>query len=195
MARRIRGAEILGWLLLLAAACGGQKVRPLSIYDARLPPDSRRWVADADDQIVVAGAWRDEMHAAFDEALRWKEEVVAKIEWPAKGESAKSALEALAETRLDLAKLERDKADAEYELTLAKWRRVMAKTAMRHDIAIYDLEPIEDAVKQRRAHVQKLAAEIEQKQLELEKVESAWWKAFAAYVKAGGRGDILWVRR
>jgi len=182
-------------LLLTATACGGQTVRGLSIFDARLPPDSRRWVADADDQIIVARAWRDEMRASHEETRHWKNKTVEKMKWPERSAEARKALDALADQRLTISELERSKADTQFELALSKWKQVMAETAMRHDIAIYELVPIEDNVKSLRARVEDITKKLETEKLTLEKLEATWWNAFASFVKGGGKGEVLWVTR
>ncbi|MDF1562005.1 MAG: hypothetical protein P1V51_03130 [Deltaproteobacteria bacterium] len=181
--------------LSLSAACGGKQVKALSIFDERLPPDSRRWVADADDQIIVARAWRDEMRAHHADTRRWKNEVVAWMEWPQKSAAARKAIDTLADQRLTIAELERDKAETQFDLALAKWELVMAETAMRHDIAIYELAPLEERVKGYRAEIESIAKELETEKLTLEKVEAEWWRAFAEFVKLGGRGEVLWVTK
>ena len=49
-------------LFLLAGslcACSGLQVDRLSLTDPRLPVDARRWVADAEDAVVVSRARRN----------------------------------------------------------------------------------------------------------------------------------------
>ncbi len=187
------GALLALGLLFTATACGGKTVRGLSIFDERLPPDSRRWVADADDQIIVARAWRDEMRAAHRETRFWKNTTVGKMKWPEKSAEARKALDALAVQRLTIAVLERNRAETQFDLALAKWEQVMAETSMRHDIAIYDLVPIENGVKSLRARIEDITKELETEKLTLEKLEASWWRAFSSFVKGGGRGEVLWV--
>lgn len=182
---------------LLLVSCGSQTVTALGLYDPRLPPDSRSWVADADDQIVVARAWAEEAEERMREIERWREEEVSQVAWPDSGQAsaAEDAREEMADLRVELARLEYDRAKAQLGLAYAKWRQVHAETAMRHDIAVYDLKPILDASRAARGKVEELVEEIDTRRLELTKATTLWWNAYQAFVKSGGRGELLWVQQ
>jgi hypothetical protein len=54
---------------LAASACGGG-VKMLDTRDERLPLEARRWVADAEDGVLVARAFRDRASLHFSPDLR-----------------------------------------------------------------------------------------------------------------------------
>lgn len=182
-------------LPLALAACGGQVVHPLGLHDPRLPTDARRWVADAEDAVAVARAWRETTQADLESVQQWNHRLVATA-WPPGAESAAAAreLSALAEARLRLARLEAELAEADLTLAEAKLVQVQAETAMRHDLAVYDLEPIHDDTKAARARVASIRQALEAQQRAMEAASASWWKAYAAYLAKGGKAEALWVK-
>ncbi len=188
-------AKALTVLVLLMGSSCGQTVRPLSIHDSRLPLDARRWIADAEDAVTVTAAWRDEAKEAVDAALQWRSTSVRALSWPTTTEAtlAQTTLGELAEARIRLARLEL--ALAEAELALAKTRRtqVNAETAVRYDLRYYDLEPFTEATRQARTNVESASRAVADQRLLVEEATTQWWRAFQAYVLAGGDPRVLWL--
>jgi hypothetical protein len=189
-----KGALVLGALLF--AACG-QTVRPLSIHDSRLPLEARRWVADADDAVTVAVAWRDGAREALEATIEWRARSVVPVQWPASPEAvaAQSALSSLAEARIRLARQELALAQA--ELSLAETRRIQvnAETAVRYDLRTYDLEPLAEATRVARGRVEAEARGVRDQRLAVEEATTSWWQSYQAYVSAGGDARVLWVSK
>ena len=50
----LTGGLLVGLPLLLLACGGGPQTRPFALDDPRLSTDARRWIADAEDAVVVA---------------------------------------------------------------------------------------------------------------------------------------------
>ncbi len=59
-ARMTQKLSSIAVLVSLMTGCMGLQVDRLSLTDPRLPVDARRWVADAEDAVVISRAKRDE---------------------------------------------------------------------------------------------------------------------------------------
>ena len=180
------------WAVVAVVACAagcGQHVTYLSIHDPRLPPAAQKWIADAEDQVAVAEAWRDEALARLTSVTAWRS-AVSSLEWPG---GPVAALGALADSRAELARLEFERARKELELAIQKRRLVNAETAMRHDLAVYDLAPLRRETERIRKEALALDEAIEEQRRKLEEATTAWWKAFRDYVAGGGSSEVLWT--
>ena len=72
-----RNRPALSLLMFLVTACGGQTVEPLSPRDLTLSHETRRWIADAEDGVIVARARRDASRAGLAMADRRRDEMAA----------------------------------------------------------------------------------------------------------------------
>jgi hypothetical protein len=182
---------IFATLALIGAAGCAQKVSLLRIDDPRLPAESQKWIADAEDAVAVARAHRDNKAAELAETENWRATYPAKLKWP--GGGAGSKMNAMADARVAVAKLELEKADAELRLAEAKRQLMNAETAMRHDLAVYDLMPIREQRDLARADVKDATGRMVKQRQVLEKASAAFWQAYSAYLKSGGKNDVMWV--
>jgi hypothetical protein len=171
-------------LLTLVAACGA-RVKPISLHDQSIPVDSRRFVADTQDAVSIARASRDSASRELTEVRQWRREVVKGVAWPDKASGAIERLETLADNRVALAEMELDKADLALELAEAKYDLVTAETAIRHDIARYDLDPLRARTDAARGEMKSLTEAIIIKRDEIDELTSAWWKAYSSWAKKG----------
>ncbi|RMG20131.1 MAG: hypothetical protein D6729_03525 [Deltaproteobacteria bacterium] len=187
MRRTAQGALLA--LLFLAAGCG-QHVAYLSIHDPRLPPSAQKWVADAEDQVAVATAWLDEATATLAAVQAWRASV-GSLEWPG---GPLAELTQMADKRVELARLEHARAQAELRLSMERRKLVNAETAMRYDLGVYDLTPLRKETERLRTEARKLDDAIEEARRALEETTTAWWKAFRAYVAGGGKTEVLWIQ-
>lgn len=170
--------------VVLSCACG-PRVKPISLHDQTIPVDSRRFVADTQDALSIARAARDEAQHELDQVREWRRDVVRGVDWPAAASGAIEKLEILADERVELAELELREAEIAVELAQAKYELTTAETAVRHDVASYDLEEFRlrtDEVRERKAA---LKDEILAKRDKIDERATEWWGAYASWARKG----------
>ena len=132
---------------LLTAGCGGLHVDRISLDDPRLPVDARQWVADAEDAVVVSGARLAEARQTVRDMVKRQQQTIASTPLTgAQGTPAQMKREQLGLARMDTAKAGFELAQAELNLSKARLQLVYAETAMRHDIDVYNMPPLQAAV-------------------------------------------------
>lgn len=185
-------AAVLG--LTFAAAGCATHVAAIDLRDPRLPPAARSWLADADDTVTVARIGVDEALAARAHTVRWRSRMEGKLEWPAgdKASQAKSTLAAFANARQALSDAHVASARAALDLAMAKRDKMRAETALRHDLAVYDLVPLRKAVADKRAALADTETRVADARQALDETQAAFWNAYGAYVKDGGDRRVLW---
>lgn len=169
---------------LALPACGG--VRPISLSDSSVPLESRKLIADTQDTVSIARLDRDAAARALARAEATREDMVVKRNWPDKFKPAIGKLTELEDRRVALAQAELDLANSKLALAEAKYTLLTAQTAMRHDLAVYDLEPLRDAVDAIRADVELQTTSVVAMRDEVDELTTSWWNAYAAYAKEGG---------
>lgn len=180
--------------LALSAGCG-PRVERITLDDARLPLDARRWLADAEDEVAIATAGLDQAQDRLAGAYEFRDYVERDVEprWSGGATSARQRLEQLVDARLALARLEVNAAEARISLARVMLVRARAETAVRHDIAAYDLEPIVAATEEARAALNAAVRRIEDQRVAVDEATTGWWEAYGEYLAGGGDNSILWV--
>ena len=174
----------------LLSGCA-KTVKPISIRNPVLSFESRRLLADTQDTMSIRRAERDDAKLALANAAQRREEMLGR-EWPANASGAVGKLRALEDGRVSYAELTLDHAQAALDLAEAKYAYTTAQTAMRHDLAIYELEPLEASVDSSRSRLEQLSKELETRRPELDKLETSWWQAYSAFVKGGGDSKVFY---
>lgn len=178
--------KLFGLLCVLFAGCGARQVTPLDLHDTRLPIEARRWVADAQDTLAIANARVSDARLVLRDAQRAQS---TNSTLPAPIGAELDALQAArvnqASTALGLAGLETEL--AEERLVLAH-----ARTAMRHDLEVYELGPIEARVEAAQKAVLKARASVQTGRIALQKQATAWWSSWQKHVSAGGDTTGYW---
>jgi uncharacterized protein (UPF0335 family) len=176
-------------------------VERLSLSDERLPLEARRWLADAEDEVAIARAHAEESEADLDRMKGYRRSMIFRLEdsWgtsddkaAAEGEEATYAFVKYADSRVDLVELELEAAEKIFKLAETRLTQARAETAVRYDLAVYDLEPIVREVERLKEEVAKITREIEEIRAEVDKAADVAWKAFHRYIKAGGVSNSLW---
>ena len=138
----LNGFPHLSLLLFLLVGCGASVDR-LSLSDPRLPVDARRWVADAEDAVVVASARLADANKRLAAARDWNQRITqAKPSTGAGGGKAQLQRSQMANAIIS----ERTVLNCGVtRLANARRKLIYAETAMRHDISV-NMTPL-------RAHV------------------------------------------
>jgi hypothetical protein len=197
MYRRISPVLVVPLLVTAVALCAcGPRVSRIALDDQRLPLEARRWLADAEDEVSIASASHDEARNRLDEAREFRNYVNSDVNpnWPnnAQASQAESRLERLVQERIRLAQLGVDAAEARIVLAQALLVRARAETAVRHDIAAYDLEPIVEGADDARGDVNEYASRLEQQRIAVDEATTQFWEAYGAYLQGGGANTVLW---
>ena len=181
---------LLALLLLPAVGCG-RKVPELSISDVRLTPESRRLLADAEDEVAIAeGAWED-ANAAVQRERVWRKELLDRLS--DEDPTLRKAFTDLADARVEAARLAVDVADARSVLALARLERTRADSVVRHDLGLVELEPLTRDVERARERVdvaEKAAATARQ---EAELLADAAWTRWRTLSTDGAPPLALFV--
>lgn len=190
------GSVAARWTMLLGAVlvmlgCT-RRVEPIDLHDQTIPAEARQLVADAEDSIAIARAKRDEARRELEQTREWRRDLLER-DWPSSADSVLSKLRELADARVELAELQLERAEEQIELAEAKYRLITAKTAIRQDLAIYDLEPLRKRVEREGTDVDELEGAISDKRSELARVEDDWWAKYAQWVEQGGDSRNFYV--
>lgn len=180
-------------VLLCLTACGAQHVEPLDPRDATLPPETRSWIADAEDGVIVAHAQRDAARRQVEEVQRWRERMNT-VRW-AGGKSADvaRATGAMSAARLQVAQAKLAYANAFVAFSEAKHRLANAERAMLHDLARYELKPLRDAAAEAKREMAADGNTVDKQLTALDKATEAFWKAYAGHAGAGGKTGSFWA--
>ncbi len=171
-------------LAVMLAGCAG--VAPLGIHDTRLSRDARGLIADAEDALVVTRARRADALERLAEAQR---QATRGSDLGGEAAAARSAMDM---HRVALGRAEVGLADAELALARARLTQTYAEAAMRHDLAVYELAPLEAETEQRRKLAQVARARHHELRLQLEEATTRWWTAYRAFVQGGGDASKPW---
>jgi hypothetical protein len=183
MRRRIIAALVAGTLL---GACGGG-VTPIRLNDPAVPLESRKLIADTQDTVSIARLARDAAARDLARAKATRKDLVEERLWPTAMRGAVDKLTALEDRRVELARGELELAESKLALANAKYTLLTAQTAMRHDLAVYDLEPLRDEVEAARARVEGNTSKVVRMRGEVDGLTSEWWAAYGSYAKDGGK--------
>ena len=193
------------WLVLMiifTSACASMGVQKLSLTDPRLPLEARRWLADAEDEVAIA---RSQVVDARDTVRRLeenRESIIVRLEdtWfagkggaKAEGAAASRAFVDYADERITLARLELEAAQKRLELAGTRLTQARAETAIRYDLAVYEIESIMREVEQLKNEVAARERSVEEQRANTDRAADAVWKAYRKYVSRGGVTNALWV--
>lgn len=189
-------------LLLLSAAlltaCAGE-VRYLSLRDERLPLEARRWLADAEDEVAIARARVVDAENSLAKIEDYQQNMVKKLkdEWGgvkggAEGKKAWQMFSAYTEERIQLADLTLQAARVAEELARMRLTQARAETAMRNDLAVYELPPIAERVEKLRDQVAEITKVVEAQRVIVEKSAGEAWQVFYQFSQKGGVTNALW---
>ncbi|MBW2256181.1 MAG: hypothetical protein JRI25_16515 [Deltaproteobacteria bacterium] len=161
-----------------ASSHAGPKVEALSLRDPRLPEDALRWLADAEDEVAIGRARLDDAEDGL-------------LVLEAYGEDLKARVGHLAQQSQKAAEVERGFADlSRARVRLQKLE--LAETAVRYDLAVYEIEPLLERVRAAEERVAEAQRAVEERRAEVDAAADAAWSAYARFVAGGGSTDVLW---
>lgn len=164
----------------LGVGCGAS-VKPIDLHDPNIPLDARRFIADAQDAVSISRARLDDAEENYENTVRWRSELTTREMWPAGSENVVAKLDEFTDARVKMAELLRLRAEVELDLAEAKYTQATAETAMRNDIAVYDLEPIRALSETTRNRLENVAVRIEEHRVVLDKITQEWWRVYGDF--------------
>lgn len=182
-------AAIATTLLAVCASlvgCAAQRVAPLDLHDSRLPIEARRWIADAQDTLAIARA------RVSDARLRSIEAQSARDDGSSMPPAVATEWHALVAARVSAAAQDLKLEALELELAEHRLELAYARTAMRHDLEVYELAPLEARTEAAQRAVLGAREARQRGRIDLEKRASAWWTAWHAHAQGGGDTAAYW---
>ncbi|MBN2529301.1 MAG: hypothetical protein JXR76_23135 [Deltaproteobacteria bacterium] len=197
------------WLLLAGcvltfAGCSKQKiptVEKLSLRDPRLSLDARRWLADAEDEVVIALAGLEMAEARVNRVETYKDMIGdEKVFLPGPGNKGnvsqlEDSLDTYVEAQLMLEEAQLVAAKIGLELARARLTQVRAETAIRFDLAVYPMAPIVEQVETLKKELGAASSGLEDLRVKVETQAAQLWKNYANFVKQGGVTRNFWKVR
>lgn len=194
--------DVLAMLIFSVFFVGcGETVARLDLRDPRLPVEARRWLADAEDEVAIARAMCDDLETELEQLNDYQERLTENIEdaWSddrntgGDGKQASSAFEAYAKERVVFKKLELAEGRAVLELAKARLRQARAETAVRYDIAVYQLEPIIEEVESLKSQVADSTKRLEEQRVIVEESAAKAWTHYHIFASKGGQTNAFWT--
>jgi len=181
---------------LLALSLGGceVKVQQLRLNDPRLPIEARRWLADSEDEVVIAKVGVNTAKLELTLLENYREILSTKgLFSGSKSSEASKLLQKYANERVALQKHNLLFAQKNLDLAKAKLTQARAETAIRYDVTVYEMQPIVAAVEVQRTLLIKAKKETENQRIKVETLATKLWTAYAKYVKIGGSTNTFWA--
>lgn len=180
------------WVVASMATGCTRRVQPIDLKDETIPVEARELVADAEDAIAIARAERDRAREDLERTRDWRDEILGR-DWPSGADSILGELRRLADARVRLEELRVQRAEERIELAEARYRLITARTAIRQDLAVYDLEPLKEEVDEAGGEVDAIDEKIESKRGEVAQMENDWWNRYADWVDQGNDSRSFYV--
>lgn len=195
----MRRALLCLWMLAVFSGCATTGVQRLDLRDSRLPVEARRWLADAEDEVAIAKARLEEAGAEFDKLERYHKDLTVRLQAiqavPVEGAATADTFLAFTEQRIALKKHQRQSASDNLDLARARLTLARAETAVRYDLAVYELEPLVQDVAQRRSLVAAAEQQVELQRALVEQAADEFWERYRQYVSKGGVTHSIWQAR
>ena len=185
-------ATVIGASAIGATGCA-TSVEPIDIHNPVISVESRRFVADAQDAVSIARSALNEQQRQFQSAKQRRKDLLSDPAWKQAPKAVRQSFQKLLDARLELAKLRRDRAQAEVDLAEAKLTEVYAETAVRHDLETYELEPIRKDVDRSIAKVRDAKKAIGDHLLAVDRASKAWWKTYRGLLNDNKHPDMFFA--
>jgi len=167
-------------------ACGG--VTPVDVHDPRLSLEARLWVGGAEDAVAIAGANLDDARAELAELESWRRTLPKSLG----GGTLDAAFGAWVSSRSKVAEVTVNRARLELDLAQIALEVTHAETAMRHDLAVYDLVTLRARKDGARAEVDAATRLLEEAALAREAATTAFWSAYRQAGQSPDSTRLFW---
>ncbi len=183
------------------AALDRSGVQRLNLRDTRLPIEARRWLADAEDEVAIAQGHLDDAEAALDKQKAYRKSLIDRLKdaWSkdkgnkgTTGKKAQQAFVSYADEKVRLFELELTFTERALDLAVTRLTQARAETAMRYDLAVYEMAPIVSEVELLWDEVAAIQRQVEEQRVKVERSADTVWKTFSEYVNKGGVTNALW---
>ena len=164
----------LAAVLVFGACASAPRV---DVHDPRLPLEARQWVGGADDAVAIAQAAVDQAETERAELERWTRQVRANLA-RANAHGLDGALDTLIAARERLAEVRIERAHARLTLAAATRDLTHAQTAMRYDLAVYDLAALRAAVAAAQSELERTGRALEEATATRDEATAAFWAAY-----------------
>lgn len=179
---------------LSAPACGRGKFKPLDPKDMSLSAETRQWVADAEDGVIAARARRDWARVNLRSMLEWRDRFQEQARWGKKGGAdLRSAASEFMSERVELAERQLAHAEAALAFARSKYRLINAERAVLHDLARYDLPPMQRRAEKDSEKVRKTRDAVWEQRQSVQRATTKWWRSYGAYIASGGNTISFWI--
>lgn len=172
---------LLPLVVVTALGCG-QTVKSIDLSDENVPLDARRFVADAQDAVSIARARKDDAMRDLEFARAWRNDLLNAQMWPKGSKPTLDKLQEFTAARVRMFELQYEIADRRLDLAEAKYTLSTAETAMRNDLAVYDLEPLRADTEVIRDDLERLAGQLEDQRITLDTVSQQWWRTYKEFM-------------
>lgn len=180
-------------ILVSLNACGGQVIEPLNPQDTTLPIETRRWIAAAEDGIIVARARRDAMREKLERIQIKQEYLEDEVDWGSNNSRLNQIMEELMDNQVGLAQSRLAYAEVELRLAESKYLLANAERAILHDLARYELEPLKRQLEDIRKELNRSRSEMRQQRNILEKKTTQFWQEYSRNVNNGHDTRPFWI--
>jgi len=158
---------------MLLVACGGRRLPEVDLSDPRLTAESRRLMADAEDELAIALARWEDAEAVLERERAWRKTLDERLADADGG--LRKALGEVADARVRTARQAVEVAEARHGVAVARLARTRADTLMRHDLAMVELEPLTREVQRAREAVAEAERALADTRAEAEALADAAW--------------------
>jgi hypothetical protein len=183
-------------LAFTTGACWwGKKFKPLNPKDMSLSAETRQWVADAEDGVIAAKARRDWARVNLEDMKEWRDRMHSQTRWSKGGGALRKAAGGFMASRVKLAKLQLSHAEAALSFAKAKYKLINAERSVLHDLARYDLKPLQRRAQKYAAKMRKTRDAVWEQRQAVQRATSKFWKAYGSYSSGGGNTISFWIGR
>ena len=172
------------------------EVQRLSLRDPRLPIEALRWLADTEDDVAVARAREYDAKKQLARLESYLDRLENTDVFPAsagpEAGNVSKAFRNYTEERVKLKEMELEGAGIALKLAQDRLTQVRAETAMRYDLAVYEMESIVSDVAMRKKKIAEIQFDIEEQRATVEKAADTLWVTYRHYVSKGKGTDKFW---
>ena len=180
---------LLTFICMLNLACQ-QTVSVLTLSDTRLPAAAKQRIADGEDAVLIAQTQVAYAKKLLQESI---DRQVRFMDLPPSLGSLTAQSEQLLTQRVGLREKELQYRQADLALSRSRLQLIYAQTAMRYDLKVYNLPPLEKKMKRDQKRMLRLRSQLKPARKQWETDLSSWWTAYGQWAKSSGNTHLFWA--